>query len=294
MTTIEKEKVSTGKFYKVDPRKIVILPDLNPAGRCDDVSDIIDSIKENGVLEPLQGYREQGKYYLTSGHRRLTATLKLIKEGSDIKTVPFLPKPKLSSDQLFFDVFTHNSGKPLNEIQEGETILKLIGYGWKQEEIAKKINKTQAYISQKLKLYNNTTKLLKNYIIQEIISPHAAMIITEKYNDENEQKNVIDRIIIKKSKLKGKATVEQAIKILNESNKFKISSSDIPNKPGRQKIGTVKRISKLQKNFLEYIEYMKKEEYKPVQISKIETIGKILEENKTPNTIIKKLLPLLK
>lgn len=299
MTVKQAAKKGKGNYKKKDilyvpPEDINIIEGFNASNRTDDVSDIIRSIEEDGVLEPLQGYIEDDEIYLTSGHRRLESVKQLIKLGVDIQTVPFIVKPKLSKDQQMFDVLTHNGGKPLTELQEGEMFQRASSYGYKQEEIAKKIGKTQAYVSQKINLMKTISKYLKNCIIKEILSAHSALHLNSIHAEEEDQKNTVEKILIKKSNLKGKKiTVEKAIEELKRIGKCKISATDIPNKPGRQKNSNTKRITKNQKMFSEAIEYMTEQKFHHTKIKKFEVIGKAIENSKTPNSLVKAIIAIL-
>lgn len=283
-----------GDIFYVPPKDIKIKDDFNPAGRCNDVSDIYDSIEENGVIEPTQGYREKGEFWLTSGHRRLH-TAKLLK----LDFIPFLPKKKVSEGEQLLDIFTHNTGKKLNELQEGELFQKMLDmkdkddkHIWNQEKIGKKVGRTQAMISQRLKLVNSITSYIKKCINQEIMSAHAALRLNEQHPDEKEQKIIITKVLVKKSKLKGKTiTAERAITELKKAGRFKIAATEIPNKPGRQKASTVNRVSKTIKSFEECISYMEKsDDYKPLHIRKVQGISNAIKTSKTPQSLAKMIL----
>jgi len=279
--------------FRVPPNDIKIIPGFNAANRCDDVTDILESIRENGVQVPLQGYREKGDFYLTSGHRRLTAVKILIKEGIKFPYLDFIVKPKVKEDQQVFDVITQNTGKPLTELQEGEIFQRLIKYGYNQEEIAKKIGKTQALVSQRIKLMTTISKFLKNFMVKEILSAHAAIRLNDIHEIEKDQKAVVDKILIRKAKLKGKKpSVDKAIEELKKIGKCKISSSDIPNKSGRPKQGAAKRMNKYQKLFDESLSYMREQKTPPSKIAKIEAIAKALNA-KTPQNLAKTLLTII-
>jgi len=296
MTTVKVK--GKGNYRKeevllVPPEDINIIDGFNASNRTDDISDIIDSIQENGVLEPLQGYIENNALFLTSGHRRLESVKQLIKLGVDIREVPFITKPKLTPDQQMFDVLIHNGGKPLTELQEGEMFEKAIKHGYKQEEIAKKIGKTQAHVSQRLTLMKSITKYLKNYLINEMMTAHAALHLSKIHPVEEDQKKVVEKILINKSKLKGDVTLEQAIEELKKAGRCKISAPEIPRKPGRQKANTSVRTTKNQKIFSEAVEYMTINKYHPSKIKKIETIGKALENSKNPHSLVKAITSVL-
>jgi len=286
--TVKKGKnYKKGDLYKVPPNDIKIIDGLNASNRCDDLSDILDSIRENGVQEPIQGYRDKGEFYLTSGHRRLSAVKILIKEGIEYPYINFIAKPKVNESLLLFDIITHNTGKRLTELQEGEIFQRMVQRGFNQEEIAKKIGKTQALISQRIKLLTSISKYLKNCMVKEILSAHAATRLNDIHEDEKDQKVVVDKILIKKAKLKGKKpSVDKAISELKKIGKCKISSTDIPNKPGRQKAHIPKRLNKYDKIFGEAEEYMKSEKFTPARIQMLTKIRKALNA-KTPQSLVK-------
>jgi len=294
MTVKEKGKTyKKGELFYIPPNEIKIKKDFNATGRCDDVSDIFDSIKENGVIEPVQGYREKGEFWLTSGHRRLH-TSKILKQ----EFIPFLPKKKVSEGEQLLDIFTHNTGKKLTELQEGELFQRMLNIQedgksiWNQEKIGKKVGRTQAMISQRLKLVSSISGYIKTCLTKEIMSAHAAMRLNEIHPDEKDQKAVVRKLLTKKAKLRGKkVTVEKAIAELRKAGRFKIAATEIPNRPGRQKAGSVKRLSKTQKDLEECIHYMENsEDYKPLHVRKIQAIASALDKSKTPQTLAKMLI----
>jgi ParB-like chromosome segregation protein Spo0J len=67
----------------------------------------------------------------------------------------------------------------LNPIEEAYGIEKLIDQGWSRKKIAENLNKSQAWISLRLKLVKRASKGLQNAVIAEIVTPTYAVKITE-------------------------------------------------------------------------------------------------------------------
>ncbi len=77
--------------YSISPDNIIVEKGFNPREDYGDMDHLIKSIRENGVLVPLRGYKERGtnNYIITDGHRRLRASKEVVKEFPDM-TVPFI------------------------------------------------------------------------------------------------------------------------------------------------------------------------------------------------------------
>lgn len=118
------------------------------------VDDIIESIRENGVRQPLTCWKVRGeeRYVLVHGHRRWTAVNQLIAEGVEVFRVPVMVVDKPSESERTLSAVLDNTGKPLSPLELGYTYRRLLNLGMLQGEIAKRIGRTSAHISQCLDL----------------------------------------------------------------------------------------------------------------------------------------------
>ena len=114
------------------------------------LEDLIESIEKHGLLEPLVVRPIGGeKYEVVAGNRRYLALKKLgwSKVQCHIK--------KLDDKEAFEVALTENIQRenmtPLEEAKAFKTYVKEKGWG-SVTELAKKIGKSQGYISQRLKL----------------------------------------------------------------------------------------------------------------------------------------------
>ena len=122
----------------------------------DDEDDIglARSIAEVGVKQPLTVFFEDGKTYISDGHRRHGATLYAIDHmGAEIKSVPVQTEERYSSeaDRTFSQV-VRNSGKPLAPIELARVFKRLLGFGWTIGDISKKSGINTGWINQLLEL----------------------------------------------------------------------------------------------------------------------------------------------
>lgn len=146
-------------LYLYDPRKLHVQEGWNSRAVTfspDDEEDIAlaRSIAEVGVKQPLTAFLQGGVAYLTDGHRRLAATLYAMDIlGADIKTVPVQSETKLASEaDRVLSQLVRNQGKPLAPIEKASVFAKLIGFGWSEAEIAKKVGLTRQRVVDLLTL----------------------------------------------------------------------------------------------------------------------------------------------
>lgn len=141
-------------LFKVDPRDLNIKEGWNVRDEESlDLEELMISIKEHGVKQPLTVQIEEGKLYVTDGHRRYFATLKLLEEGVEIKTVPVQTENRFSNaaDHIA-SMIVRNSGKPLTAIEQARVFKRLLDFGLSQTEIAAKVGKSRQWVVNMLEL----------------------------------------------------------------------------------------------------------------------------------------------
>lgn len=154
-----------------------------------DLNELARSIAENGVKVPLRGYKEQGFYFITDGHRRYRAMAILHSQGIEVRA-PFLVETKdYNNEKRTLDLLLTNEGKRLTMLEESEVYARLIGFGWTQTEIHRKTGKSATHISNCVLLMSATTKT-KNLIKEGQVS--ASLVVDSL--KENGTKAVEERL----------------------------------------------------------------------------------------------------
>ncbi len=180
------------------------------------LKELAASISEHGVLHPI-AVREIGEgYQLIAGERRLRACKLLGWE-----TIPCIIK--IMDDRLAAEMglIENLQRRDLHFLEETEGYQRIIAeFNLNQEELAKRIGKSQSSIANRLRLLK-LDKNVRDIISREMISERHARALL-KLDDKNKQLEVIQQII------KGKLTVRQTEDLISKSlNK--------PKKPKRQK-----------------------------------------------------------
>jgi ParB family chromosome partitioning protein len=121
----------------------------NPRHDLGDLTDLVDSITEHGVLQPLLATpRKQGGLQLLAGHRRLAAC-KIARQG----TVPvIIIGPKLEDDQLTIALIENLHRAQLSPMDEARACAALLGYGRSRDDVAFDLARSAGWVAGRLAL----------------------------------------------------------------------------------------------------------------------------------------------
>ena len=226
----------------IDHIKIdLIIPNKNQPRQIfseEGMKELVDSIKENGILQPLSVRDlENGMYELIAGERRLRAAQKI-----KLKTVPvYIVQIKNDDDMLKFALIENIQRQNLSAMEEAEGYALLRGkYELSESEIAKKVGKNRSTVSNKLRLIKLPPELKKALRIKDpnFTEGHARALLSLR--ESKKIKNVFRRI--KRDKLSVRET-EKLVKNL------RLSSKDIKYKPKTRN----KYLSKYENSLIEYL-----------------------------------------
>jgi ParB-like chromosome segregation protein Spo0J len=145
-------------LYMIDPRLMVRDDDWNAReeGPALDahIRWLADSIKEEGVKEPLVVLWRDQQVVVRSGHCRHRATMLAISEGADIAAVPCRPEERGTTEaDRILELKTRNGGLSLTPLETAiHVYARLIKLGWEPAKIAKKDGVSNAHVSNMLLL----------------------------------------------------------------------------------------------------------------------------------------------
>lgn len=113
------------------------------------LEDLMNSIKEHGVLQPLAVTRRpEGGYELIAGERRLRAARML-----GLEKVPVMIREAKLDEKLVLGLIENIQREDLNPLEEARAYERLIQeFGFTQEMVAKKVGKARPTIANALRL----------------------------------------------------------------------------------------------------------------------------------------------
>jgi len=110
--------------------------------------DLVDSIREHGILEPLVVAKTPAGYQIIAGERRWRSA-KIV----GLKTVPAIIKETTPRGMLEMAIVENVQRIDLNPLERARAFQRLIDeFGLSTSEIAKRVGKSQAYVSNALRL----------------------------------------------------------------------------------------------------------------------------------------------
>jgi len=135
--------------------------------------DLATSIKQYGLMQPISVRTADGGYELVAGERRLRAT-KLA--GLDSINAMIID---ITDEQSAVMALVENLQRQnLNYIEEAEGFSRLIAdHSLTQEELARKLGKSQSSIANKLRLLKLPPKVKKALIDNELSERHARALL---------------------------------------------------------------------------------------------------------------------
>lgn len=202
--------VTRGSLYFLAPDDIHVREgwnarDINDPENAAHIEQLISSISQVGVKTPLKVKWEDGKAYLTDGHCRLEAVRELIKQGTEIKSVPAITENQYASEaDLAFTQIVSNSGKNLSPFEQGKIFKRLIDFGWSEIDIARKAGIAKQRVVDLLNLQAAPTDIADMVKAGEVSST-LAIATTRKNKGDGKKAAKELATAVAKAKKSGKA-----------------------------------------------------------------------------------------
>jgi ParB family chromosome partitioning protein len=167
---------------KAQPRKIFKEKEL---------LELSESIKENGVIQPILVIEKDGVFEIVAGERRYRAS-----KLAGLTKVPVIVKRATKKDVLVMSIIENVQRSDLNCVEEALAYFQLMNeFELTQEEVAKKIGKERSTIANFLRIL----KLPKDVIVslqKDMLSfGHAKILVG--INDDEAVKRLANEVIAK-------------------------------------------------------------------------------------------------
>lgn len=155
-STVFKISMNLIKANKDQPRKT-----FDP----EKISELAQSIKEHGVIQPIILNKEEDVYIVVAGERRFRAA-----KSIGLAEIPAIIMNINNKEVLEISLIENIQREDLNPIEEAIAYKKLlIDFNLTQEEISKKVSKSRTAITNCMRLLNLDERV-QDYIIDGVIS----------------------------------------------------------------------------------------------------------------------------
>lgn len=144
---------------------------LQPRGMItpESLVDMVDSIREHGILEPLVVAETPAGYQIIAGERRWRAA-----KTAGLKTVPVILKKATPRKMLEMAIVENVQREDLNPLERAQAFQRLVSeFGLSTKEISQRVGKSWAYVSNSLRLLRLPDLLKDGLLSRQTSEGHA-------------------------------------------------------------------------------------------------------------------------
>lgn len=153
------------------------------------LAELVESIRERGIIQPLIVRRVGKTFELIAGERRWRAAKQV-----GLATVPTILREADDQQVLELALIENLQRADLNVIEEARAYQRLVReFKLKQEDVAKKVGKSRAAVANAMRLLD-LDRQVQDWLTQERVSVGHAKVLLAVKNDE-EQRALAEQII---------------------------------------------------------------------------------------------------
>lgn len=154
------------------------------------LEELVSSIKEFGLIQPVVVRSKGTKYEVVAGERRLKAA-----EMAGLKTIPAIIRQSTDTESLEMALIENLQRENLNAIEEAQAYKQLVDeFKLTQAELAGKVSKSRVAIANSIRLLALPESIKQLIIDGGISSGHARSLLS--LPEEEQQIKLAERILI--------------------------------------------------------------------------------------------------
>ncbi len=179
----------------------------------DGLSELADSIRQYGVIQPLIVTKKDDHYEIIAGERRWRAA-----KLAGLKEVPVLVKDFSTQEAVEISLIENIQRENLNPIEEAKAYKRLLTeFQLKQDDIAERVSRSRTAVANSLRLLNLDERV-QQMVIEEKVSPgHARALLG--IADGDTQYRIAQRVVQEKLSVR---EVERLVKSLTAKHTEKV------------------------------------------------------------------------
>ena len=175
------------------------------------LNELAQSIKQHGIIQPLVLRKIGDKFEIIAGERRYKASY-----IAGLTEVPAVIINLNDNESAEVAIVENIQRRDLSPIEEAKSYKKLLDRGYlTQDQLASRMGKAQATISNKLRLLSLDDEVQQALLNNKISERHARSIL--RLEDTNAQKDVLHKVI--ENRLNVRDTENLINEMLNEEPK---------------------------------------------------------------------------
>lgn len=159
--------------------------------QAEQLAELMGSIREHGIIQPLIVRRVNGKLELIAGERRFRASREL-----GLKEIPVIVREASDQDVLEMALIENLQRADLNAIEEAQAYSRLAkDFHMRQEDIAQRVGKNRATVANTMRLLELPEGIRNLLATSQISTGHAKVLLMLR--NHAEQERVASQIVAK-------------------------------------------------------------------------------------------------
>jgi ParB family chromosome partitioning protein len=185
-----------------------------------ELEDMVNSIRQQGIIQPLLVRKDSKGYELITGERRLRAAKK-----AGLKQVPVIVKSITDTELLEISIVENVQRSDLNPIEEAEAYHRLITeFGLTQDQAADRVGKSRSAVANFLRLRQLPEQIKGSIMDGNLSMGHARALLGTVTSAQ--QNSVFRTIIAKGLSVRETERLVKRLKAEKEKSKKPILSSE--------------------------------------------------------------------
>ena len=158
----------------------------------DALAELVESIRQHGIIQPLVVRDVAGRHELIAGERRWRAA-----QEAGLTQVPVITRIASDLEVLELSLIENLQRADLNPIEEAQAYARLAGeFGLRQEEIAQKVGRSRAAVANSMRLLD-LHQQVQAWLTHGLLSVgHAKVLLALK---EPEEQRAVAETILRRS-----------------------------------------------------------------------------------------------
>ncbi|MCI9189583.1 MAG: ParB/RepB/Spo0J family partition protein [Lachnospiraceae bacterium] len=183
----------------------------------DSLQELCDSIKQVGLIQPILVQDRKDHYEIIAGERRWRAA-----KMAGLKEIPVIIRDYSDQEIMEISLIENIQREDLNPIEEAQAYKRLLTeFHLKQDEVAERVSKSRAAVTNSIRLLKLTDKVQQMVIDDMITTGHARALLAVE--DPEAQYILAQQIFDQKLSVRD---VEKLVKKLNAPEKEKNKTED--------------------------------------------------------------------
>ena len=185
------------------------------------IKELSESIKENGLIQPITVRDVDGHYEIIAGERRWRAA-----KLAGLTEIPVIVKEFSEQELVEISLIENIQREDLNPVEEAMAYKRLIDeFHLKQDEIAERVGKSRTAVTNAMRLLKLSEKVQQMLIDEMITAGHARAILS--IADKEKQESIAMKVFDEKLSVREtEALVKRMLEPPKTAKKSKFSSAE--------------------------------------------------------------------